>query len=172
VVTAARVDRPLEAAMLHGRTRPLTLIDLSLPRAVDPACAHIPGVAVHNLSDLEHVVAANRERREQEIPRVETLLGRELEQLTAWAGEHSVRALVTRIRSRAESIRQEEVARALETGEMGADSLDQITRRLVDRLLHAPVRALREGAAGEAEPHVGCLLRAFGIDGERAHDSR
>ena len=158
--------------MLHGRTRPLTLIDLSLPRAVDPACAHIPGVAVHNLSDLEHVVAANRERREQEIPRVETLLGRELEQLTAWAGEHSVRALVTRIRSRAESIRQEEVARALETGEMGADSLDQITRRLVDRLLHAPVRALREGAAGEAEPHVGCLLRAFGIDGERAHDSR
>src|SRR5262249_9201370 len=90
VVAAARVDRPLvEMAMLSERRRPLMLVDLSLPRAIDPRCAEIPGVTVHNLSDLEQVVSTNRERREQEIPRVETLLGRELEQLASWAGDHS-----------------------------------------------------------------------------------
>src|SRR5262249_12573812 len=177
VVAAAHVERPLiTAAMLrepavHGRG-PLALVDLSLPRAIDPACAELPGVVVRNLSDLERVVAANRTKREQEIPAVEALLARELEQLTAWAGEHSVRALVTQLRSRAESIRREELARGLATGETDADSLDLLARRLVDRLLHAPVQALREGAAGETEPHVGCLRRAFGIDGEGADGAR
>src|SRR5262249_13952157 len=54
VVAAARVERPLvEMAMLRERRRPLALVDLSLPRAIDPRCAEIPGVTVHNLSDLE-----------------------------------------------------------------------------------------------------------------------
>jgi glutamyl-tRNA reductase len=87
VVAAAHVERPLlPAGMLAARrTTPLTLIDLSLPRAIDPACAGLPHVKLHNLSDLEHVVAANRARRETAIPRVEQLLSRELEHLARWA---------------------------------------------------------------------------------------
>ena len=175
VVAAAHVERPLITPdMLRERWArargPLALVDLSLPRAIDPGCAGVPGVFVRNLSDLEQVVAVNRAKREREIPAVEALVERELDQLTAWAGEHSVRALVTQLRSRAESIRREELARVLAAGETDAESLDQLTRRLVDRLLHDPVRALREGAAGEVEPHVCCLRRAFGIDGEHAHE--
>jgi glutamyl-tRNA reductase len=90
VVAAAQVEQPLlHPALLSSRTAsdsaPLTLIDLSLPRAIDPACAALPGVRLHNLADLEQVVAANRERRETEIPRVERLLRRELEHLVRWA---------------------------------------------------------------------------------------
>ena len=90
VVAAAHVERALlHPALLKSRTTgdgaPLTLVDLSLPRAIDPACAALPGVRLHNLADLEGVVAANRERRETEIPRVEALLRRELEHLARWA---------------------------------------------------------------------------------------
>ena len=176
VVAAAHVESPLlTVAMLRAtgpRSRgPLALVDLSLPRAIDPACSELPGIDVHNLSDLEHVVAENRERRETEIPRVEALLERELEQLSSWALEYSVRSMVSELRRRAESIRQEEVARALEAGGLDTASLDHVTRRLVDRLLHGPVRALREGASGRAEPHVRCLRQAFGIDEEGARDA-
>ena len=177
VVAAVRVESPiLTVAMLREagpRLRgPLALVDLSLPRAIDPTCSELPGVQVHNLSDLEHVVAVNQERRETEIPRVEALLERELEQLSAWALEYSVRSMVAELRGRAEAIRREELARTLDAGEVSPDSLDHLTRRLVDRLLHAPVMAIREGASGRAEPHVRCLRRAFGIEGESAHGDR
>jgi len=173
VVVAAHVESPLltiDTLREAGpRSRgPLALVDLSLPRAVDPACSELPGVDVHNLTDLEQVVAGNREKRETEIPRVEALLERELDQLSAWAVEYSVRSMVVELRSRAEAIRQEELSRVLEAGPPGPAALDQMSRRIVDRLLHAPVMALREGASGRSEPHVRCLRRAFGIDQERA----
>jgi glutamyl-tRNA reductase len=96
VVAAAQVERPLiDPAMVSAHAArdgaPLTLVDLSLPRAVDPACAAFPGVRVLNLADLEHVVAANYSRRESEIPRVRAIVVRELEQLVRWASERSQR---------------------------------------------------------------------------------
>ena len=98
VVAAAEVERPLiDPAMVSTRPRheraPLTLVDLSLPRAVDPACAALAGVRVLNLADLEQVVAANRSRREAEIPRVRSIVGRELEQLVRWAKARADRSL-------------------------------------------------------------------------------
>ena len=96
VVAAAQVERPLiDPAMVSAAAREgasLTLVDLSLPRAVDPACASVPGVRVLNLADLEQVVAANRSRREAEIPRVRAIVARELEQLVRWANARSDRA--------------------------------------------------------------------------------
>ena len=102
VVAAAHVERPLiDPAVLHARAArraaPLTLVDLSLPRAIDPACATLPGVRLHNLADLEQVVAENRARRETEIPRVESLLARELDHLVRRAGRRPERALAARV---------------------------------------------------------------------------
>src|ERR1051326_4333034 len=93
-LAAVQVDRPLlTAELLRGAGRrshaPLVLIDLSLPRAIDPACSLIEHVALHNLSDLEAAVAQNRERREAEVPRVETLLEGEHGPLSDWAAERS-----------------------------------------------------------------------------------
>ncbi|HXS83521.1 MAG TPA: glutamyl-tRNA reductase [Methylomirabilota bacterium] len=90
VVAAAQVEHPLLLPALLGSrsaydSTPLTLIDLSLPRAIDPGCAAFPGVQLHNLADLEGVVTANRKRRETDIPRVEILLRHELEHLARWA---------------------------------------------------------------------------------------
>jgi len=103
VVAAAQVERPLvDAAMLRSPGRdgaPLTLVDLSLPRAIDPTCAGLPGVRVHNLADLEQVVSANRARRATEIPRVESLIARELDQLERWAHGRALRSLAAPARA-------------------------------------------------------------------------
>jgi len=103
VVAAAQVERPLiDPAMLGAHARrartPLTLVDLSLPRAVDPACAELSGVRVLNLADLEQVVAANRSRREAEIPRVRSIVARELDQLERSARSLSRHSLAAPVR--------------------------------------------------------------------------
>ena len=102
VVVAARAETPLlgperlRAARPGTETiaRPLVLLDLSLPHAIHPACAGIAGVALHDLSGLERVVADNRAMRESEIPRVEALLERELGFFTQRARSRAARVRV------------------------------------------------------------------------------
>jgi len=97
VLAAAQAEAPivtaeaLRDALAQRPQRPLALIDLSLPRAIDPACAELPAVVLHDLSGLEQVVAHNRARREREIPRVEALIERELRIFETQARESALR---------------------------------------------------------------------------------
>ena len=167
VVAAVQTETPLLtperlALALRARAeRPLTLVDLSLPRAIDPACATVAAVSLHDLSGLEQIVTANRERREHEIPRVEAVLERELLVFAAGFRESAARPLLAELRHHAERIRLEELSAGRDAG-IDAGMLDRITRRLVDRLLHAPSLALRQG--GTLDPHHAHVVRSlFGL---------
>ena len=177
VVVAAQVEQPLvtRAHIDEGRGQSpacrLVLVDLSLPRAVDPACGDAPEVELHNLGDLEHIVASNRERREAEIPSVETLLDHELALFAAWAREHAARPLIAEIRRRAEAIRREEIEKALASGPLDLEMLEHLTRRVVDRLMQYPIHALQGRAAG-GPGVVADLEKTWGSDGEVADAPR
>ncbi|TMA31267.1 MAG: glutamyl-tRNA reductase [Deltaproteobacteria bacterium] len=170
MVAAAQVESPmvtlpaLEAALPVRPARTLALIDLSLPRAIDPACADLPGVALNDLSGLEQIVAHNRARREREIPRVETLIRRELGIFAAQARESALRPLLAELRRRAESIRQAELER--ERGAADGAALDRLTRRIVDRLVEASSQALRRAAPALDPPRPPWGLE--GADGDGA----
>ena len=165
LIVAIQVPTPLVtpalmAQALAGRTKPLVVVDLSMPRAVSPEVASLPGVTLVDLSRLEDAVELTRKLREREIPLVETLLEAELERFEEEAHEHAARPLVAELRVRAEAIRKAEVERAVAAGDIDAEMLDRVTRRLVDRLLRAPSAALRQGArprAGGAGP-LECVL--------------
>jgi glutamyl-tRNA reductase len=177
VVAAVQVDHPLISAPMVERSRvgtrePLVLIDLSLPRAIDPACADLPGVVLHDLSGLEEIVAHNRARREREIPRVVALLEQELRLFSAQAAESTVRPLVAELRHHAEAIRRQEIERALADGPADGVLLDRVTRRIVDRLLHAPSQALRRGDLALDEQHARYLRVVFGLGGEATDGHR
>jgi len=151
LIVAIQVPAPLVtpemiAPVLAGRTRPLVVVDLSMPRAVSPGVAGMPGVTLVDLSRLEETVELTRSRREREIPRVETLLEAELVRFEEEAAEQVARPLVAELRVRAEAIRKAEVERALAAGALDVALLEQITRRLVDRLLQFPSAALRRSA--------------------------
>jgi glutamyl-tRNA reductase len=171
VVAAAQVDSPLvtselvrEAGPLR-RARPLVLLDLSLPRAIDPSCASLPRVVHHDLSGLEQIVAHNRARREREIPRVEALLQRELAVFESQARESTVRPVLAELRALAESIRSAEIERALADSEgvVNAELMERVTRRIVDRLLHGPSMALRRGDLALDGQHAHYFRLMFGL---------
>jgi glutamyl-tRNA reductase len=175
VVAAVQAPEPVvDAAMVRqateGRNRPLTIVDLSLPRAVAPDVDRIPGVTVADLSRLEEVVLRSREKREREIPRVEALLEPAIEELGRQSAETAARPLVAELRVRAEEIRRAEVERAVAAGLGDAAALDHVTRRVVDRLLRAPSEALRNGIYESNASRDSCLRCVFGV-GDRSADA-
>jgi glutamyl-tRNA reductase len=181
VVAAVHVEAPVVTpevlrAALAARPaaggRPLALVDLSLPRAIHPDCAGVPGVVLHDLSGLERIVADNRAHREREIPRVEAMLERELEIFAAQARSSAARPLVAELRRRAEAIRRQELRRLQANGVTGLEAIDHVTRRIVDRLLQGPSEALRRGDLS-LDPRGATYLRALlGLAGPEAAEAR
>ena len=169
MVAAVHVDTPLVTAALlktslpAGRPAPLVLVDLSLPRAIAADCATVAGVSLHDLSGLEQIVADNRALREREIPRVEALLARELSIFESLARESTVRPLVAELRRHAEAIRREELGRARQGGPIDERAVEQMTRRIVDRILQGPSAALRRGDLALDPQHVHYLRMIFGL---------
>jgi glutamyl-tRNA reductase len=139
LVTAAHVT-----AALHGRAgRPLVMADLSMPRAIDPAVRTIPGVTLQDMTGFETTVRENRARRQREVPRVEIIVERELKHLRSWAIQRQLRPLMADFRQRAEAIRQDELLRAVGDGLDHNELVEQLTRRLVERMIAIPIASLR-----------------------------
>jgi glutamyl-tRNA reductase len=176
VLVAVQVAEPvvtpeLVRAAMNGRTRPLTLVDLSLPRAVAHAVEEVPGVTLIDLSRLEEQVAESRARRESEIPRVEALLEAALLEYEEEAAEQAARPLTAELRVRAEAIRKAEVERAVAAGLGDPDVLDYVTRRVVDRMLRAPSSALRQTTRARTSGGPPCLECVFGDQERSGHDA-
>jgi glutamyl-tRNA reductase len=146
------IDRGLaEASMRERRGRPQLIVDIALPRDVDPAVRSVAGVFLYDLDDLRSVAEANARERRREAGAAEQVVA---EAAAAFAAEHHDAApLVVRLRRRAEEIRVEELRRAKAglgplTAEQEA-AVDAATRAIVNKLLHAPTTHLRVlGQAG------------------------
>jgi len=145
-------------AMTH-RAQPLALIDIAMPRDIDPAAADIPGV---HLFDLDHLQArlddALAERR-NEIPRVEAIVAEEVSAFGAWFRGVEILPVITDLRVRAEHIRQRELARALRhLPDIDPETrlhLERFSESLVNKLLHEPTCQLRvEAGNGHAAEYA------------------
>ncbi|HEX6988691.1 MAG TPA: glutamyl-tRNA reductase [Bacillota bacterium] len=159
-----------------GRRSPLLLIDISMPRNIEPAAGQVPGVSLYHIDDLQAVVEENLRRREQEIPGVEAMVQDEVAGFSRWFEELYVVPLIRSLRLYAEEIRREEVDRLLAR----MPELDARQRRLVEaatasmvkRLLNEPtVRLRRYAGRDEAEMYVQALGDLFNLPGfERGPD--
>ena len=152
-----------EASMRERRGRPQLLVDIALPRDVDPAVRSVPGVFLYDLDDLRAVAEANARERRREAEAAERVVA---EAVAAFVAEHHDAApLVVRLRQRAEEIRVAELRRAeAGLGPLTAEqqaAVDAATRAIVNKLLHAPtthLRALGQSGNEAALRLAGALL--------------
>ena len=146
VVTRERI----EAVMQQRDGRPLVLVDLAVPRDIDPACASIPGVHVFDLDDLERVVSTTLHVRSEEVAQVERLSRDGAEEFDAWLRAEAATPQIRAMRERAEDLRRAELerflARMTHLAPEDRQRIDQLTRGIVNRVLHAPTMRLREAA--------------------------
>jgi glutamyl-tRNA reductase len=130
--------------------RPMVVIDISVPRDIDPAVAEIDGVALFDIDDLERVVEMNLNGRRLEAERGEDLVMDAVESFTAWTRGMAAAPAIMTMRAQAEQLRRAELARLDGQWEGLSDAdrarLDHLTRSLINKLLHAPTVWMREAA--------------------------
>lgn len=150
---------------------PLLLIDLAVPRDVDPAVAELPNVAVVDVDGLEAVVDESMALRNDERADAEAIVREEVERFVEWYRARRVAPTITAIRKTAESIRQSELEQALRR----LDSLDErqreivemLSHRIVNKLLHEPTIRLREKATDDEDALYSRIAEdLFGVNGD------
>jgi glutamyl-tRNA reductase len=139
-------------AALHGRKgRPLFLIDLAVPRDLDPAIHELDACYLYDIDDLESVVASSLAGRRREAARAEAIVAEEAEGFREWQASREVVPAIASLRAWAEEVRAAELARVrgrLGLSESQEEAVESITAQIVNKLLHPPTVRLKEAAAG------------------------
>jgi glutamyl-tRNA reductase len=146
----------------------LLMVDIAVPRDVDPSVASIPGVRLYNIADLEPVLAVNLGRRMAEVPKAEAIVDGEADEFEAWLGIRRVTPVIRALHRRAEEVRREELARTAAV----LDRLPEDDRRRIEaltlavqkKLLHPCIALLRAGtASGDGDETAEAVRQLFGL---------
>jgi glutamyl-tRNA reductase len=141
----------VEVALRGRKGRPLFLIDLAVPRDLDPAIHELDACYLYDIDDLESVVAASLAGRRREAARAEAIVAEEAERFREWQASREVVPAIASLRAWAEEIRAGELARVrgrLGLSESQEEAVESITAQIVNKLLHPPTVRLKEAAAG------------------------
>lgn len=150
------------------RSSPLVVVDVALPRDVDPAARQLPGVRLLDLEDLSERVASGTRSRERELPKVGRIVDDEVLSFCAWQRSLALEPAIVALREWAEARRAAEVARAVKRhrlGETGREALDAATRALVNKLLHVPTTRIKElASAADGQVFLEAFQELFDLD--------
>ncbi len=166
---------PVEAvahAMRARGGRPLTVIDLAVPRDVAPAAGRVPGVTLVDLDQLKGTVDANLAQRRAAVPKAEAIVAEETAAFARWLRERQVAPYIRLLRERAEAARSEEVRRALPKLGLSEDQrqgVEALSTRLVNKLLHGHTQRFKQ-LARQAERPQALFEQLFELD-PGAHDA-
>jgi glutamyl-tRNA reductase len=162
LVTQEQVARALSAR----RGRPLFLIDIAVPRDLDPAINDLEGCYVYDIDDLEAVVAETLAGRRREAERAEALVAEEAARFRAWRASLDVVPAIQSLRARAEEIRAAELAKL--EGRLSDEerrTVESVTAQIVNKLLHLPTVRMKQAAAATDGPaYVDVVRDLFGLE--------
>jgi glutamyl-tRNA reductase len=156
------------AACQARHRRPLFLIDIAVPRDVDPSVRDLEGVFLYDIDDLRSVAEANLRERRKQAAAAEALVEREAREFLDWQRSLDVVPLLTELRRRAEEIRAAEIEKV--RGRLGPltpeqeDALQQATSGIVNKLLHQPTVQLKEASRnGHASESLAVIRKLLGL---------
>jgi glutamyl-tRNA reductase len=164
------------AALPARRGVPLFLIDIAVPRDLDPLIDELDDCYLYNIDDLEEVVAASLAGRRREGESAEAIVAQEARRFGLWLASLDVVPAITQLRARAEEIRRAELTRA--EGRLGrlsaADrsAVESLTSQIVNKLLHLPTVRMKEAAAGaDGAVYADAVRRLFDLDDSNEEES-
>ena len=157
--------------VMHKRNgRSLLLIDIALPRDIDPAVAELVGVQLYNLDDLQATVSEGIRFRMQEVTHVQSIIAEEVQTFERWLRSLSVVSTISDLRQHVDALRQQELARtmrqlSISLSEREAAAVQELTTRLVNKLLHKPMLRLKDAAAlGQGHIYTEALRYLFDLE--------
>ena len=157
----------LELVMRERRDRPLLLVDIAVPRDIEPACGDLDGVTLRDIDDLQAVVARNLSSRAAEVPRAEAVIAEEIERFAAWLGQLDVRPTIAALRERGDQIVEQVLADNAERWESASHAdlarIEALAHSVAGRLLHEPTLRLKSLEAGRGHGSIELLRELFGL---------
>ena len=164
VVTWSRVAEAIAAR----QGRPLCVLDLAVPRDVEPAVAQLENVFLYDIDDLQTVAAHATVRRREQVPAAERIVEQETDLFWAWYGGLGVVPVIKELRGRLDGLRATELGRALQRlrhlSPEDRAQVEQFSEALLNKLLHQPTVALKQAAEeGRAYGLLEALRRLFGL---------
>jgi glutamyl-tRNA reductase len=157
--------------MANRKERPLLLIDIAVPRDIEPDCRQIPGVTLHDIDDFQQIVERNAGGREAEARRVTPIIEAEQDRFERWLASLEVVPTVASLRERADEIVERILAENEGRWESPSDAdrerMAAMARAVASRLLHEPtLRMKRAAGSDDAYFYVSALRELFGLDVE------
>jgi glutamyl-tRNA reductase len=163
VLTREQVERALPAR----KGRPLFLIDLAVPRDLDPAIHELDGCYLYDIDDLQAVVAETFAVRRREAERAEAIVSAEAERFRAWHASLDVVPAIASLRAHAEEIRTAELRRA-KLSDAERRAAESVTAAVLNKLLHLPtIRMKQAAAAADGVIYADAVRHLFGLEDER-----
>jgi glutamyl-tRNA reductase len=153
----------LEAVIEARAGRPLLIVDIAVPRDVDPAVGRLPGVTLLDMDDLSAFAARALQSRRLEVPQAEEIVAEEVERYGGLSSQRRVAPLVASLYERGEEIREGEMARFakrlsdLDDGQ--ARAVEALTRGIVAKMLHEPTVNLKAGVGTPTGDQLAQALR-------------
>jgi glutamyl-tRNA reductase len=162
------IDRPaVERAMARRGGRPLVLVDLAVPRDVDPAVRAVPDVVLVDLDDVERRAARNRATREGDAGRARAILATEVERFERWRAGRAVAPAVAALHERGADVVRELLERNAPHWESlspaDRERVACLARAVARRLLHEPTLHVKRAAHDGAADPAGAALELFGL---------
>ena len=159
--------------MRQRRNRPLFLIDIAVPRDLDPKLNDLENVYLYGIDDLNNVVDINRAERDKEAIRAERIVTEETLKFMLWLGSMEVTPTIVAIREKAEDIRKAELARTLpglsSLSDKEKQAIEKMTAAMMNKILHHPIVYLKKNdSPSDKKVKLALIRKFFDLDPENS----
>jgi len=160
----------MQKVMKERKQRQVFIIDISVPRNIDPEINNLDNVYLYNVDDLQNVVDANVSERQKEAEKAEKIIIEELDTFLKWQSSLDSIPTIIALREKAEELKREEIEKLLhripDIGEKEKEAIEYMASALVNKLIHPPTAALKEDSE-DKDIMVATIQRLYGINGKK-----
>jgi glutamyl-tRNA reductase len=163
----------IEAAMVARKKKPLFLIDIAVPRDIEPSCGDIPNVFLYDIDDLEGIVETNIAKRHKEAAIIEEMITEEQEIYQQWYATLGVSPVIQALQAKAAAIQETTLDHLLrklpELDDRQVKVIRKLTKSIVNQVIHDPILRIKELAAEKrSEEALKLFVQMFALENEVA----
>lgn len=160
--------KDVKAIMRKRRNRPLFIIDIAVPRDLDPQINDLDNVFLYDVDDLSHIVEINKSERQQEADKAERIVREEMIKFLYWLEDMELAPTIAALRRKVGGIVDQELSKTLNgldlnLGRKKQKSLEKMTSAMMNKILHNPITYLKENVSNEERrrrlDHVRAMFR-------------
>ena len=159
----------MQSIMRARRHKPMFIIDIAVPRNIDPAINNLDDVYLYDVDDLRQVADTNMAERQKEADKGEAIVEEEIESFLKWQGSLDATPTILALRTKAEEIKSAELEKAFgrlpDLGERERKAMEQLASAIVNKLVHPPTAALKQGDE-DRDALIATIRRLYGLNGE------